>query len=136
MKKIKIGERQLLASEISLGCMRISELSVKEVANHVNTALEEGINLFEHADIYGEGRCEEIFAEAVDMRPSIRSKFIIQTKCGIRKGFYDFSKDHIINSVEASLKRLKTEYIDILLLHRPDALWNLKKLLKPLIFTQ
>ncbi|NLP28665.1 MAG: aldo/keto reductase family oxidoreductase [Clostridia bacterium] len=122
MKKIKIGERQLLASEISLGCMRISELSVKEVANHVNTALEEGINLFEHADIYGEGRCEEIFAEAVDMRPSIRSKFIIQTKCGIRKGFYDFSKDHIINSVEASLKRLKTEYIDILLLHRPDAL--------------
>lgn len=122
MKKISIGNGKLLASEISLGCMRLSELSVKEVAVHVNTALEEGINLFEHADIYGGGKCEEIFAEAVDMNPSIRSKFIIQSKCGIRKGFYDFSKEHIISSVEGSLKRLRTEYIDILLLHRPDAL--------------
>ncbi|SCN22045.1 Oxidoreductase YdhF [Clostridium sp. N3C] len=122
MKKISIGKGKLTASEISLGCMRISELSVKEVSNHVNTALEEGINFFEHADIYGEGRSEEIFAEAVDMRPSIRSNFILQSKCGIRKGYYDFSKEHIINSVEGSLKRLRTEYIDILLLHRPDAL--------------
>lgn len=122
MKNISIGKGKLLASEISLGCMRISDLSVKEVANHVNIALEEGINFFEHADIYGGGRSEEIFAEAVDMKPSIRSKFIIQSKCGIRKGYYDFSKEHIISSVEASLKRLKTEYIDVLLLHRPDAL--------------
>jgi len=122
MKNISIGNGQLSASEISLGCMRLYRLSVKEAANHVNTALEEGINLFEHADIYGDGRSEEIFAEAVDMRPSVRSNFIIQTKCGIRKGFYDFSKEHIINSVEGSLKRLRTEYIDVLLLHRPDAL--------------
>lgn len=122
MKNISIVKGKLLASEISLGCMRISDLSVKEVANHVNIALEEGINFFEHADIYGGGRSEEIFAEAVDMKPSIRSKFIIQSKCGIRKGYYDFSKEHIISSVEASLKRLKTEYIDVLLLHRPDAL--------------
>ncbi|MFL0251000.1 aldo/keto reductase family oxidoreductase [Clostridium neuense] len=123
MKSINIGNGKITnASEISLGCMRINELSVSEANKLINTALEEGINFFDHADIYGGGKCEEIFAEAVDMKPSIREKFIIQSKCGIRNGYYDFSKEHILNAVDGSLKRLKTEYLDVLLLHRPDAL--------------
>ncbi|MBL4937056.1 aldo/keto reductase family oxidoreductase [Clostridium sp. YIM B02515] len=122
MKNISIGNGAINASQISLGCMRISEMPIKEAANLVNTALEEGINFIDHADIYGGGKSEEVFAAAVDMKPSVREKFIIQTKCGIRKGFFDFSKEHILNSVDASLKRLKTDYIDVLLLHRPDTL--------------
>jgi predicted oxidoreductase len=122
MKKINIGNGEISASEISLGCMRINNLSKNEASRLINTALEEGINFFDHADIYGGGRSEEVFADAIDMNPTIREKFIIQTKCGIRKGFFDFSKEHILNSVDGSLKRLKTEYIDVLLLHRPDTL--------------
>jgi predicted oxidoreductase len=122
MKSIKIGNSDINASAISLGCMRISKLSNAEVSSLVNTALDEGINFFDHADIYGGGKSEEVFAEAINMNPYLREKMIIQTKCGIRKGYFDFSKEHILNSVEGSLKRLKTEYIDILLLHRPDTL--------------
>jgi Predicted oxidoreductase len=114
MKKINIGNGKISASQISLGCMRIAELSINEAAKLINTALEEGIDFFDHADIYGAGKSEEVFAEAVDMKPSVREKFTIQTKCGIRKGYFDFSKEHILNSVEGSLKRLKTDYIDIL----------------------
>ena len=121
MKYLNIGGK-IKASEISLGMMRISGKSLKEIAELVNTALENGINFFDHADIYGGGKCEEMFAEAVGMNPSVREKFIIQTKCGIRGGFFDFSKEHILNSVDASLKRLKTDYLDVLLLHRPDTL--------------
>lgn len=122
MKKINIANGELKTSEISLGCMRLNELSVKAAANLINTAMENGIDFFDHADIYGGGKSEEIFAQAVNMNPAIREKLIIQTKCGIRSGYYDFSKEHIINSVEGSLKRLKTDYIDVLLLHRPDTL--------------
>lgn len=122
MKKINIGNGSISASEISLGCMRINALSKSEASTLINTALEEGINFFDHADIYAGGKSEEIFADAIDMNPSIREKFIIQTKCGIRNGSFDFSKEHILNSVEGSLKRLKTDYIDVLLLHRPDTL--------------
>lgn len=122
MRKISIGNGKIHASEISLGCMRISNLEIKDAAALINTALEEGVNYFDHADIYGGGKSEEVFSEAVDMRPDVREKFIIQTKCGIRKGYYDFSKEHILSSVDGSLKRLKTDYIDVLLLHRPDTL--------------
>lgn len=122
MKTINIGNGAIKASEISLGCMRISGMSKKDAAELINTALEQGINFFDHADIYGGGKSEEVFADAVDMSPSVREKFIIQTKCGIRPGFFDFSKEHILNSVDGSLKRLKTDHIDVLLLHRPDTL--------------
>lgn len=122
MEKINIGNGQVLASEISLGCMRINNLSKNEAAILINTALGEGIDFFDHADIYGGGRSEEVFADAIDMNPSIREKIIIQTKCAIRKGYYDFSKEHILSSVDGSLKRLNTDYIDVLLLHRPDTL--------------
>lgn len=122
MKNINIASGEINASEIALGCMRIANLSNAEVTTLINTAMEEGINFFDHADIYGGGKSEEVFANAILMCPSVREKMIIQTKCGIRQGYYDFSKEHILNSVDGSLKRLKTDYIDILLLHRPDTL--------------
>ena len=122
MKNINIGNSGVIASEISLGCMRIADMSKKEANLLINTALDEGITLFDHADIYGQGKSEEVFADAIDMNPSIREKIIIQSKCGIRPGFFDFSKEHILNSVDGILKRLKTNYLDILLLHRPDTL--------------
>ncbi len=122
MRYMNIGNEKIKASEIALGCMRIADKPVKEVAELINTALDEGINFFDHADIYGGGKCEEIFAKATGMNSNIREKFIIQTKCGIRRGYYDFSKKHILEAVDGSLKRLNTDYIDILLLHRPDTL--------------
>ena len=122
MKKINLGNGEISASEISLGCMRINNLSKSEASKLINTALEEGIDFFDHADIYGGGESEEVFAEAVGMNSINREKFKIQTKCGIRDGYFDFSKEHILNSVDASLKRLNTDYIDVLLLHRPDTL--------------
>jgi predicted oxidoreductase len=124
MKYINLGESDLKASEIALGCMRIAELEKSQVEKLVNTSLEEGINFFDHADIYAGGKSEEIFSEAINMNLNLREKMIIQTKCGIREGYYDYSKEHIINSVDASLKRLKTEYVDTLLLHRPDTLMD------------
>ncbi|HHU19586.1 MAG TPA: aldo/keto reductase family oxidoreductase [Bacilli bacterium] len=122
MRQIKLGTSDLNVSTIGLGCMRLNGLSTKDANQVIENALELGINFFDHADMYGQGRSEELFAEAIEMNPTIREQMIIQTKCGIRNGFFDFSKDHIINSVEGSLKRLKTDYIDVFLLHRPDAL--------------
>lgn len=122
MKYIPLPGTDLQTSEIILGCMRIRDMDLSTVPELINTALDEGINFFDHADVYGNGRSEEIFARAVGMKPSIREKFILQTKCGIRQGYYDFSKEHILEAVEGSLRRLKTDYIDVLLLHRPDAL--------------
>jgi len=119
---MKLGKSDLVVSNISLGCMRMSKLSVKEAETIIHTALESGINFFDHADIYGGGKSEEIFAEALGNNSSVRENIILQTKCGIRKGFFDFSKEHILKSVDDSLKRLKTDYIDVLLLHRPDTL--------------
>lgn len=122
MKKLELGKSGLQVSEISLGCMRMDQLSKQEANRVIENALELGIDMFDHADIYGGGKSEEIFAEAINMNPSIREKMVIQTKCGIRDGFFDFSKEHILSSVEGSLKRLKTDYVDTLLLHRPDTL--------------
>jgi predicted oxidoreductase len=107
-----------------MGNMRLTQLSLSEAENLIRTAMEEGINFFDHADIYGKGQCEEIFSEAIQRNSNIREKMILQSKCGIRspEGYFDFSKEHIIESVNGILKRLKTEYLDILLLHRPDPL--------------
>ena len=85
-------------------------------------AIAAGINMFDHADIYGGGECEKLFSKAIDMKSRIREKIIIQSKCSIRNGYYDFSREYIIAAVDGILKRLHTEYLDILLLHRPDAL--------------
>lgn len=122
MQNINIGNSSLKGSAVALGCMRIENMSKFEVDTLIKTALEEGINFFDHADVYGNGNCERIFGDVLKENPNLRQKMIIQTKCGIRDGYYDFSEEHIIKSVEKSLLRLNTDYIDILLLHRPDAL--------------
>lgn len=122
MKNIKIPNTDLDISEISLGCMRISELTNQEISRLILTSLDEGINFFDHADIYGGGQSEAKFSEALDMKPALREKMFLQTKCGIRQGAFDFSKEHILEAVDGSLKRLRTDYVDALLLHRPDAL--------------
>ena len=122
MKKISIGKGEITASDIALGCYRMHTLSAKEASVLVHTALEEGIDFFDHSDKYGDGGCEEIFAEAIEMKPEIREKILIQAKFGIKPASYDFSKEYILSAVEGSLKRLKTDYLDVLLLHRPDAL--------------
>ena len=121
MKKIKIGNL-LEGSEISLGCMRMNALSVSETESLLKVSMNEGITFFDHADIYGKGASEEIFGAAVKNAGIKREDMVLQTKCGIRKGFFDFSKEYIISSVEDSLKRLQTDYVDALLLHRPDTL--------------
>ncbi len=122
MKQINYANGEFTASAIALGCMRMAALTVAEAAQLLNIALDEGIDLFDHADIYGGGRSEEIFAEAMRLTPGIREKVLLQSKCGIRQGQYDFSKEHILTSVDGILKRLQTDYLDILLLHRPDTL--------------
>src|SRR6185369_2455185 len=122
MKYIKIPNTDMNASEISLGCMRIPSMTNQEISTLIHTALDQGINFLDHADVYGAGKAEEKFSEALDMNSNLREKMILQTKCGIRQGSFDFSKEHILEAVDGSLKRLRTEYIDVLLLHRPDAL--------------
>ena len=122
MKQIALGG-VLQAPAIALGCMRINALDRKEANILLNTALENGVNFFDHADIYGGGQAERFFAEALPMSPSIREKVLIQSKCSIIPGVaYGCSKEHILQSVDAILQRLNSEYLDVLLLHRPDAL--------------
>lgn len=120
MKNISIGGC-FEASEIALGCWRTANLEPAQAERLLNTALEEGINLFDNADIYGGGRAEAVFGQSVKAL-GVRDKIIIQTKCGIRSGLYDFSKAHILEALDGSLQRLGTDYVDVLLLHRPDTL--------------
>lgn len=120
MYNIELGKSGLKVPTVAVGCMRISGMNDKEASAFVDTALSNGANFFDHADIYGAGRSEEVFGRT--LTPSMREKVIIQTKCAIHDGRYDFSYDHIVSSVDKSLKRLGTDYIDVLLLHRPDTL--------------
>jgi predicted oxidoreductase len=140
MKTYSIANTPLKVTRIVYGCMGIgggwapgplTERTRKDALAAVRAALDEGINFFDHADIYGRGRCEEAFSGIWQERPGLRDQIVLQTKCGIRfendpveGGLrrYDFSREHILRSVDASLGRLKTDYVDILLLHRPDAL--------------
>ena len=120
MYKIDFGKSGIQVPTIAVGCMRISDMNEKQVSAFIDTALQNGACFFDHADIYGGCKSEEVFGKV--LTPSMREKIMIQTKCGIRKGMFDFSYEHIVNSVDGSLKRLGTEYVDVLLLHRPDAL--------------
>lgn len=123
MKQILVGDKK--QSAIVQGCMRIGQMHVNEVKNLIQKQLDFGVNFWDHADIYGGGTCESIFGEALHQMPGMREKLVIQSKCGIRLGEYtryDFSKEYIINSVEGSLRRLQTDHLDYLLLHRPDML--------------
>ncbi len=99
--------------------MRIAGLSDSEASTLIQTAMDEGINFFDHADIYSGGKSEEVFARTLAASPGMREKLLIQTKCGIRDGSFDFSKNHIFDSVDGSLN---VDHIEVLLLHRPDTL--------------
>lgn len=121
MKQIQLGASTQIVSSVILGCMRIN--GAKDPVKVIETAYDNGINFFDHADIYGGGECESIFADALAKTSLKREDLFIQTKCGIVPGvMFDFSKKHIIESVEGSLQRLNMDYVDVLLLHRPDTL--------------
>ena len=123
MKEILLGTTGKKMPAIVVGCMRLENKSCSEMQNFIHAALDQGAYFFDHADIYGGGQSEAVFGEAVARDSSIkREELFLQSKCGIRQGFFDFSKEHIISSVDGILKRLQTEYLDALLLHRPDAL--------------
>jgi len=122
MKTYAVPNSNLTVSSVVLGLMRIANMSDADIQRLVGTALDVGITLFDHADVYGGGKSEEKFAEALDMTPRLRDTMILQSKVGIRKGSFDFSKEHILEAVEGCLNRLRTDHLDVLLLHRPDAL--------------
>lgn len=111
-----------------MGCMRINELTDQELTEWVQHALELGIHTFDHADIYARGECETRFGNVIKNEPSLRDKMVLQTKASIRAGYYDSSKEHLLSSVDASLSRLQTDYIDVFMLHRPDALMELDEI--------
>lgn len=122
MKKVSLGKSGLPVSAIGIGCMRIGEMSDIQVEGLISKSLECGIDLFDHADIYGGGESERIFGSVLKKKPLLREQMFLQSKCGIRKGFYDLSKEHILSSVDGILSRLGTDHLDMLLLHRPDTL--------------
>lgn len=125
MEKINIVKSKLQVPPIAIGCMRLNGLSKSELEKYIKTTLDMGLNFYDHADIYGRGECETVFSEAINMDKSIREKMIIQSKTSIIPGTskcYNSSKEYITKSVDGILSRLKTDYLDFLLLHRPDAL--------------
>ncbi|WP_432523296.1 aldo/keto reductase [Kineococcus sp. SYSU DK006] len=126
MRTVPLGTTGLQVPNVVLGLMRIVDMSDEEVRTLWTTAREAGITFVDHADVYGQGlhRCERRWAEAVPLSPSERDAVTIQTKCGIVPDgpYFDFSYEHVVASVNASLEALRTDRIDVLLLHRPDAL--------------
>ena len=121
MKQIMIGNA-FQASAIGLGVMRIADLDIARAEAVVCAAVDNGITFIDHADIYGGGRSESLFGEVLRRNPGLRERITLQDKCGICKGYYDASCAHILEAVDGSLKRLGVDYVDALLLHRPDAL--------------
>lgn len=118
------------ASKIVMGCMRIADKTIEETEAVLIEAMKSGVNMFDLADVYGNGDCERIFGVAIRDLGVSRKDYILQTKCGICKGEdgkisrFDFSEEYILSSVDGCLKRLNTDYIDVLLLHRPDTLMD------------
>ncbi|KGE19683.1 aldo/keto reductase [Paenibacillus wynnii] len=140
LKTLPLNKRGIPASRIALGCMGlgggwdrepITLENIKQGHEAVDAALSIGINMFDHADIYTRGKAEKVFGQIFKERPRLREEIILQSKCGIKlmepgdvSNVFDFSGEHILNSVDGILSRLGTEYIDILLLHRPDPLMD------------
>lgn len=123
VRKIALGTSGLMVPTLAVGCMRLNKVTKDVAEKLLHVALDAGANFFDHADIYGGGACETIFADLLPMNDDVRETVMLQSKCGIRKGIsFDFSKAHILASVDGILQRLKTDYLDVLLLHRPDAL--------------
>ncbi len=127
MKNINILNGPKNASAIIQGCMRMPDLSVNEAAKVISTAYECGINFFDHATCYGEnGAAETRFGEAFSLTDIKREDVFIQSKCGLcfDRNEFDWTKENILSSVDDSLRRLKTDHLDTLLLHRPDVLYD------------
>lgn len=124
MKTYRLPQTELEASSIILGLMRIPSLTDSEIRALVGAARDAGITMFDHADIYGRHRheCEERFGAALALTADEREQILIQSKVGIRPGYFDFSAEHILATVDESLAALRTDYLDVLLLHRPDTL--------------
>jgi predicted oxidoreductase len=121
-------------SRFITGAWRWDNLSAEAIDSLINQSLDCGITTFDHADIYGNYTCEALFGRVIRERSSLRENLQLVTKCGIKLlsdkkpahwiKHYDTSKEHIIQSVETSLKNLHTDYLDLLLIHRPDPLLN------------
>ena len=126
MQKVNIANGPENVSRLILGCMRMPALSVEDAANMIQTAYDLGINFIDHATCYGDGEAETRFGDAIALTNVKREDLIIQSKCGLRfdKQIFDWRKSNIIESVDGILKRLKMEYLDVLLLHRPDLLYD------------
>lgn len=125
MLQRKIGNSYWKTSAVALGNMRMAALTSTEAAGVLDTALENEINFIDSADMYGDGKSEVIFGEALKEAKISRDKFFIQSKGGIVTGDekrYDFSKQHLLDSVDGILDRMGVEYLDSYLLHRPDPL--------------
>jgi predicted oxidoreductase len=124
MKTLTLKNSTVEVPNVILGLMRIEPLSDDQIRSLVGGAIDSGITFFDHADVYGNTThgCERRFGDAVTFSNSERSAVTIQSKVGIRSGFWDYSTEHILRSVDESLAALKTDYLDLLLLHRPDAL--------------
>lgn len=126
MQNVNIANGPENASRLILGCMRMPALSVEGAANMIRVAYDLGINFIDHATCYGDGEAETRFGDAIALTSVKREDLMIQSKCGLRfdKQIFDWRKASIIESVDGILKRLKMEYLDVLLLHRPDLLYD------------
>jgi predicted oxidoreductase len=124
MKTINIPHSDLTLPSVVLGLMRIAKMSDADIRKLFGAAVDCGVTMFDHADVYGGAPhvCEARFGAAVTLSAADRGRIVIQSKAGIRPGYFDFSSGHIIAAVDGSLKALRTEYLDVLLLHRPDTL--------------
>ncbi|WP_328997157.1 aldo/keto reductase [Kribbella sp. NBC_00709] len=123
METVELSKAGMVVSRVVLGLMRIKQLSDGEIRELVGAARDAGVTMFDHADIYGGPHgCEQRYGDAQAVPASERDQIRIQSKVGIRAGFFDSSREHILASVEQSLAALRTEYLDLLLIHRPDTL--------------
>ena len=123
MKQIPLGRTGVQVPAVAVGCMRIASMDTDALALHIRTCVDNGMNFFDHADIYGRGACETHFAEAMRRTGLRREDVVLQSKCGICPGvMYDFSREHILEAADGILRRLGTDHLDVLVLHRPDAL--------------
>ena len=126
MQKINIAQGPENVTRLILGCMRMPSLSVEDASKMIQTAYDLGINFYDHATCYGDGEAEKRFGDAIALTSVNREDIFIQSKCGLRfdKQIFDWRKENILNSVDEILTRLKTDYLDVLLLHRPDLLFD------------
>jgi predicted oxidoreductase len=145
MEKIKLTE-EVEFSRIVQGLWRLAawKMSDQELLKLTEQSIESGVTTFDHADIYGDYRCEKLFGDAVSLKKGLRNELEIITKCGIKLisdkfpdrklKYYDYSFDHIVSSVDNSLKNLRTDHIDLLLLHRPAPFFNPEEVAKAFSF--